>query len=59
MSEPITLTPNECQAIELLRSLKANKGHGTLRIEVRDGMETLFRPEPSVLPIDRQAKPRC
>lgn len=39
MSEPIVLTPNEFQVIELLRELKANRGHGQMLLEVRDGME--------------------
>lgn len=59
MSEPIVLTPNESRTIELLREIKANRGHGQLLVEVRDGMESLFKPMPYELPPDRPAKPRC
>lgn len=55
MSEPIVLTPNENRVVELLRALKANKGHGTLRVDIADGLEILFRPEFS----EKPGKPRC
>jgi hypothetical protein len=49
MSKTFILSANEARVIELLRELKVG-GHGTLRIEVRDGIESLFRPERSELP---------
>lgn len=56
MSEPIVLTPNESQVIELLRAIKANRGHGQLNIEVRDGMEmTPIKATQYVQTIDRPA----
>lgn len=42
------LSASEARAVELLRSIKGQatgRGHGTLRVEVADGKETLFRPE--------------
>lgn len=54
----MTLSPNEAYAIELLRQLKANKGHGVLRIDVRDGLESLFRPESALQPPDRRPPAR-
>jgi len=56
MSVTMILTENEARAIALLRDLKANRGHGTLRIEVRDGLESLYRPERSELPPMRSGK---
>jgi hypothetical protein len=50
MTHTIIVTQNERRVIELLRELKAGHGHGTLRIEVRDGAESLFRSERSELP---------
>lgn len=52
----MNLTPNECRAVELLRELKQNKGHGTLRIEITAGMESLFRSERSELAPIRPTK---
>ena len=49
-TKTLILTDNEMRVVELLRELKANRGHGTLRIEVRDGNESLFRQEQSELP---------
>lgn len=54
MSEPQVLTANEARVVALLRELKANKGHGQLLIEVRDGLESLFKPTPYELPPDRR-----
>ncbi len=53
------LTANEARAIELLRKLKAEQGHGTLRIEVVAGVESLYRAEASELPPERPIKTRC
>lgn len=58
MSEPMILTPNEKQTIELLRSIKANRGHGELRVVVREGIETQFVPSPSIIPVERPAAHR-
>lgn len=53
------LTENEARVVELLREMKASRGHGTLRVEVRDGLESLLRPEYSELPPERPVKARC
>ncbi len=45
MSQTFVLTLNEARVIELLREIKANRGHGSLKIDIRDGIESLFRPE--------------
>ena len=47
MSEPIIMTPNERRVIELLRELKSDRGHGTLRVEITAGVETLVKHERS------------
>lgn len=47
------LTPAEARAIELLRAIKneaAGRGHGTLRVEVTEGRESLFKREHSEKP---------
>lgn len=47
------LSPAEARAVELLRAIKndaAGRGHGTLRVEVTDGRETLFKREHSEKP---------
>lgn len=56
------LTENERRAVELLRELKLNErsgGNGTLRVEVRQGLEVLFEPTPRELPPERPMKVRC
>lgn len=53
MSEPLTLTPNEARVIELLRSIKANNGHGQIVVKITAGMETLFEPMRSEKPPER------
>ena len=53
MSDPFVLTPSESRVIELLRNLKENHGHGTLRVEITAGMESLFKSEKSELPPER------
>ena len=56
MSDPFVLTPNESRVIQLLRNLKENQGHGTIRIEITAGMESLFKAEKSELPPERAMK---
>lgn len=41
----IEVTDNEARIIERLRALKQNAGHGTLRVEVTAGSETLIKRE--------------
>lgn len=55
----LILTANERFVVEQLRLLKAAKGHGVLRVDVRDGLEALVRPEPSLQLPERPAKARC
>lgn len=40
----LDLTPAEKRVVELLRELKTATGHGTLTVDVRDGVEVLFIP---------------
>lgn len=49
----MVLSPNEARAIELLRAIKANRGHGELTIKVGDGLERQFLHARSELPPDR------
>lgn len=44
----IDVTPKEAGVIQHLRALKANDGHGTLRVDVADGAEILLKREHSV-----------
>ncbi|MES2155480.1 MAG: hypothetical protein V4510_10130 [bacterium] len=55
MSVTMILSLNEAAAIEELRLLKA-RGHGTLTVEVRDGLEAMFIPAPKVRPPLSEAK---
>ena len=44
----IDVTAKEAGVIQHLRALKENKGHGTLRVDVADGAEILFKREHSI-----------
>jgi hypothetical protein len=41
----LDLTPAEHRAIVLLREIKKDAGHGTLRVEVTAGYESLLKQE--------------
>lgn len=46
----IEVTPAEKRVVELLREIKGTSGHGSLRIEVAEGKEILFKKEHSEKP---------
>lgn len=39
------LTPEEQLVLDNLRQIKGKKGHGTLRVDIRDGVEATIRRE--------------
>lgn len=50
MTCPMDVTAGERFVLERLRAIKANGGHGTLRVEVTAGQESLVKREHSEKP---------